>query len=104
VSGFAEFGRRPGDFAIGMVLATYRLENGVIAEPRLAVGGAETHPRRIVEAEDALHGRAPGTPVFEEAAAIAAAAIEPMEDNNNTAAFRRGLVRTLAQRALESAA
>jgi carbon-monoxide dehydrogenase medium subunit len=104
VSGFAEFGRRPGDFAISMVLATYRLENGVIAEPRLAVGGAETHPRRIAEAEDALHGRAPGAPVFEEAAAIAAAAIEPMEDNNNTAAFRRGLVRTLAQRALESAA
>lgn len=104
LGGFAEFGRRPGDFAIGMVLATYRLEDGLIVEPRLAVGGAETHPRRIAEAENALRGRAPGASIFEEAAIIAAVAIDPMEDNNNTAAYRRGLVRTLAQRALESAA
>jgi carbon-monoxide dehydrogenase medium subunit len=103
-SGFAEFGRRPGDFAIGMVLATFRLENDLIVEPRLAVGGAETHPRRIAEAENVLRGRAPTVTAFEEAAAVAAAAIEPMEDHNNTAAFRRGLVRTLAQRALEGAA
>jgi carbon-monoxide dehydrogenase medium subunit len=104
LGGFVEFGRRPGDFAIGMALTTYRLENGLIVEPRLAVGGAETHPRRIAEAENALRGRAPGAPISKEAATIAAAAIDPMEDNNNTAAFRRGLVRTLAQRALESAA
>jgi carbon-monoxide dehydrogenase medium subunit len=68
------------------------------------VGGAETHPRRIAEAENALRGRIPSASTFEEAATIAAVAIDPMEDNNNTAEFRRGLVRTLAQRALESAA
>src|SRR5262249_61439268 len=39
--GFYEFNRRAGDFALAMALAVYRLENGPLAEPRLAVGGAE---------------------------------------------------------------
>jgi carbon-monoxide dehydrogenase medium subunit len=101
-TGFVEFSRRKGDFAIAMALAAYRLERGVIAEPRLAVGGAEPHPRRLAQAEDVLRGRAPSPEIFAQAAAAAAAAIDPMEDVNNTAAYRRGLVRTLAQRALES--
>src|SRR6266849_6321695 len=56
--GFYEFNRRAGDFAMGMALVTFRLANGVIVEPHVGVGGAETHPRRIPEAEALLAGRA----------------------------------------------
>jgi len=101
--GFQEFSRRPGDFAIAMVLATYRLENGRIADPRIAVGGAEVLPRRIAEAEAALAGEPAEAASFARAAQAASEAIEPMEDNFNTAAYRRALVMTLAQRALEQA-
>jgi carbon-monoxide dehydrogenase medium subunit len=101
--GFQEFSRRPGDFAIAMVLATYRLEGGRIADPRIAVGGAEVLPRRIAGAEAALAGQRAETKSFARAAEAAAEAIEPMEDNFNTAAYRRALVLTLAQRALEKA-
>jgi aerobic carbon-monoxide dehydrogenase medium subunit len=101
---FEEFARRRGDFAIAMALVAYRVENGKIVEPRLAIGGAESHPRRITEAEDALQGRAPGADVFAAAGEAAAGAINPMEDINNTAVYRRGLVRTLVRRALENAA
>jgi carbon-monoxide dehydrogenase medium subunit len=55
------------------------------------------------EAEQALRGRRPGTDVFAQAGEAAAAAIDPLEDINNTAAYRRSLVRTLVERALESA-
>ena len=55
--GFYEFNRRAGDFAIAMALATYRVKDGKIIEPRLAVGGAEPHPRRIEDAERELAGR-----------------------------------------------
>lgn len=103
-SGFCEFSRRAGDFAIAMVLAVYRIEDGRIADARIGVGGAEGAPRRIAEAEAALDGR-PATPAtFEAAAQAAAAAISPFEDHNNTVAFRRSLVATLARRALEQAA
>jgi carbon-monoxide dehydrogenase medium subunit len=103
-TGFCEFSRRAGDFAIAMVLATYSLESGCISDPRVGVGGAEATPRRIGEAEATLAGGEPGLTAFASAAEAAAAAIDPFDDNNNTVAFRRGLVRTLTLRALESAA
>jgi carbon-monoxide dehydrogenase medium subunit len=102
-AGFVEFSRRKGDFAIAMALVTYRLENGVMAEPRVVLGGAEPHARRITQAEAVLAGKMPGTDVFVRAGEAAAAACDPMEDINNTAAYRRGLVRTLVERALEQA-
>jgi carbon-monoxide dehydrogenase medium subunit len=103
-TGFYEFSRRAGDFAIAMALATYRVEGGKIVAPRVAVGGAEPHARRIVEAEQALTGQAPGPAAFAAAAERAAAAVDPMEDINNTAQYRRDLVGTVVRRALEQAA
>ena len=102
-TGFQEFSRRRGDFAIAMALVCYRLENKVMADPRVAIGGAEACARRVPQAEAILRGRAPGADVFGAAGEAAAAAIEPLEDINNTAAYRRGLVRTLVARAGESA-
>jgi aerobic carbon-monoxide dehydrogenase medium subunit len=102
-TGFQEFSRRKGDFAIAMALVCYRLVNGVMIEPRVAIGGAESYARRIPHAEQALHGRPPSADVFAEAGAAAAAAIDPLEDINNTAAYRRSLVRTMVERALEAA-
>jgi aerobic carbon-monoxide dehydrogenase medium subunit len=99
--GFYEFNRRAGDFALAMALAVYRVENGRIVEPRLAVGGAEPHTRRIADAEQALAGCAPTAESFADAAERAAAAVDPMEDAQTSAEYRRDLVRTVARRALE---
>ncbi len=101
--GFEEFSRRAGDFAIAMVLATFRLSGGVMVEPRIGVGGAEEVPRRLADAEAALAGRAPGIDVFQEAAEAAAEAVDPMTDINTSAHYRRDLVRALTRRALERA-
>jgi carbon-monoxide dehydrogenase medium subunit len=102
--GFYEFNRRAGDFALGMALVTYRVENGVIVEPRVALGGVEPQPRRIGEAEQALAGRAPNRQAFEAAAAAASAAVDPLEDAITSADYRRDLAGTVTRRALEQAA
>ena len=102
--GFYEFSRRAGDFAIAMALATYRLQDGKITQPRVAVGGAEPQPRRIAAAERALAGCAPDALVFAGAAEVAAAAVDPLEDATTSAEYRRDLVRTVTRRALEQAA
>ena len=94
--GFYEFNRRAGDFALAMALAVYRVVDGRIVEPRLAVGGAETHARRITEAEQVLVGRAPVVDSFVAAAERAAAAIDPMEDAQTSAEYRRDLARLRA--------
>lgn len=102
--GFFEFSRRAGDYAIAMALATFRLKDNRIAEARVGIGGAEGRPRRLTEAEKALNGRAPDAATFRAAAEAAAAAVDPMDDAQATADYRRELVRTVTQRALERAA
>lgn len=99
--GFYEFNRRAGDFAIAMALVTYQITDGVIAEPRVGIGGAESRPRRIPEAEAALVGRAPEGKTFQAAAAAAAQAVDPLEDIQADAEYRRDLVRAVTRRALE---
>jgi aerobic carbon-monoxide dehydrogenase medium subunit len=102
--GFYEFSRRAGDFAIAMALVTYRLRDGVMIEPRVGVGGAEPLPRRIADAEAALAGQAPGAAAFDAAADAAAAAVDPLDDVNYPADYRRDLVHTVTRRALDQAA
>ncbi|HXW23237.1 MAG TPA: FAD binding domain-containing protein [Xanthobacteraceae bacterium] len=101
--GFCEFSRRAGDYAIAMALAILRVEGGVIVAPRLGVGGAEAVPRRIAEAEAALAGQPPEPAVLRAAADAAADAVDPLEDIQADAAYRRDLVRAMTRRALERA-
>jgi carbon-monoxide dehydrogenase medium subunit len=100
--GFNEFSRRAGDFAMSAALVTYRLADGKIAEPRVGVGGAESSPRRIAEAEQALAGQTPGDKAFRAAAEAAANAIDPLVDHQTDAEYRRDLVRAVVRRALEA--
>ena len=98
--GFAEFSRRAGDYALAMALAVFRLSGGRIAEPRIGIGGVEAVPRRIAAAEAVLQGAAPGSEVFQVAAAAAATAVDPLEDPQTDAQYRRELVETMVYRAL----
>jgi aerobic carbon-monoxide dehydrogenase medium subunit len=102
-AGFCEFSRRAGDFAIAMVLVTFRLERGRMADARVGLGGVEATPRRIAGAEAILNGKEREPEVFAAAGAAAAAAIDPIDDSNNPIAYRRALVRTLVERALADA-
>jgi carbon-monoxide dehydrogenase medium subunit len=99
--GFYEFSRRAGDYAMAMALTVFRLQDGVITEPRIGVGGAEARPRRIAEAEAVLAGRKPDSESFRAAAEAAADAAEPLEDMHADAEFRLDLVRAVTRRALE---
>jgi carbon-monoxide dehydrogenase medium subunit len=102
--GFYEFNRRAGDFALAMALVTYRVEDGMISAARVAVGGVESQPCRIAQAEQALAGRPPDRAAFEAAAAAVAAAVDPLDDATTSASYRRDLANTVTRRALEQAA
>ena len=102
--GFYEFNRRAGDFAMSASLVTYRLDDGKMTEARVGVGGAEPSPRRIAEAEAALNGQTPNDAAFRAAAEAAAGAVDPLEDHQTDAAYRRDLVRAVVRRALEHSA
>lgn len=102
--GFNEFSRRAGDYALAMSLVTFELKDGIIADPRLGVGGAEGRARRLPSAEAVLLGQAPTRELFRTAAEAAAAEVDPLKDVQADAEFRRDLVRAVVRRALDMAA
>ena len=63
-------------------------------------GGVEAVPRRIAAAETILEGEVPGAEAFNAAAAAAAAAIEPLQDPQTDAQYRRELTHAMVYRAL----
>jgi aerobic carbon-monoxide dehydrogenase medium subunit len=102
-SGFAEFSRRAGDYALAMCAAFLRVEGGRIIDARVGVGGAADRASRIAGAERVLIGGDGGADARREAARIAADAIEPLEDVQASGDFRRQLVRAMVERALSQA-
>jgi carbon-monoxide dehydrogenase medium subunit len=102
-TGFAEFSRRAGDYALAMCAAFLRFEDGRIVEARIGVGGATDRPLRIAGAEAVLTGTDGGPSIVREAGKIAAETIEPLEDIQASREFRRDLVRAMVGRALDQA-
>src|SRR5207244_6837646 len=102
--GFAEFSRRVGDYAMAMAMAVMRIEGGIIAAPRLGIGGAEAAPRRLASVEAVLAGAAPNEATFRAAANAAVATIDPLTDGQTDARYRRELVGAMVYRALTRAA
>src|SRR6202045_865243 len=102
-TGFAEFSRRAGDFALAMCAAFLRFEDGSIVEARIGIGGAADRPSRIAAAEAVLTGTDGGPGILREAANIAAETIDPLEDIHASAEYRRDLVRAMVGRALDQA-
>lgn len=95
---YDEIARRHGDFPfVGLCLAV-KVDNGGVTDARAAAAGVADKPARLPELEHALIGSALTTEVIEEAAAAAAAEVSPPDDAHGTAAFRRGLLRTLVRR------
>ncbi|MEO7404898.1 MAG: xanthine dehydrogenase family protein subunit M [Burkholderiales bacterium] len=101
--GFYEYSRRAGDFALAMTVTALRVQDGTIREARVGIGGVADHPIRLPQVERALVGQAPSRKLFTDASALAAGAVDPMEDLHASAAYRRDLVRATTRRALEQA-
>jgi carbon-monoxide dehydrogenase medium subunit len=102
--GFAEVSRRHGDFAlVGAVAVLARAPDGTVARARVAFFGAGGTPLRGAAAERALEGRVPTPPLIVDAARAAAAGLSPDGDIHATAAYRRRVAATLAERTLTAA-
>jgi carbon-monoxide dehydrogenase medium subunit len=102
-SGFAEFSRRAGDYALAMCATCLRIEDGRIAEARVGIGGATDRPHRITAAEQVLVGSEGDADIRREAGQLASAAIDPFEDVQASAEYRRDLVRAMVERAVAQA-
>jgi xanthine dehydrogenase YagS FAD-binding subunit len=87
-------------FAIVSAAAALRIEKGVIAQARIAMGGVALKPWRAREAEQILIGARAETALFVRAATAALADAKPSGDNG----FKIVLARRVVARALALAA
>jgi xanthine dehydrogenase YagS FAD-binding subunit len=83
-------------FALVSVAAALRVEDGVVADVRLALGGVAHKPWRATAAEEALRGRPATEEAFAAAADAELAAATPLPDNGYKVPLARNVVvRTL---------
>ena len=82
------------------IAALARIDGGVCRELRLAVGAVSPRPIRIHRAEELARGAVLALPLIAEAARLARAAVEPIDDLRGPADYRRHLVEVLVRRAL----
>jgi carbon-monoxide dehydrogenase medium subunit len=101
-TGFCEFSRRVGDFAVVAAMTALRLDpaTGAVAEAKIGAGGVAGVPVRLASAEATLVGEAPSGELLAAAAAAGAAEVDPVGDLHGSATYRRDLVRAMVSRAL----
>jgi carbon-monoxide dehydrogenase medium subunit len=103
--GFEEFARRRGDFAMAGAALYYDAQaDGKASNSHVGVIGVGDRPQRLSEVEAILNGSAIDAGTIAAAKRAAAAAVNPSDDIHASAAYRRALVGTLVERALERAA
>jgi aerobic carbon-monoxide dehydrogenase medium subunit len=102
-TGFREKSQTAGDFATIAAVTTMSLQEGAIAETRLALAGAGSTPIRATRAESLLDGHEPTPDALDAAARAAAEDVDPPSDAHSSADYRRHLVEVLARRALDDA-
>jgi carbon-monoxide dehydrogenase medium subunit len=101
-SGFVEFARRHGDFAIVAAAAALDMANGTIKSARIALGGVGPAPLRCTAAENLLAGQMPSADALR-AAAETCRSIDAIEDVHAPASYRQHLATVMTRRALEAA-
>jgi aerobic carbon-monoxide dehydrogenase medium subunit len=102
-TGFREKSQTAGDFATVATIAACTLDDGIVADTRLAIAGAGATPVRANRAESLLVGREATPDAIADASRAAAEDVEPSSDANTSADYRRHLVEVLARRALDDA-
>ncbi len=102
--GFQEFARRRGDFAMAAAAVWYdQDEGGKARNAHVGAIGVGDRPQRLAPVEAVLNGRVIDAAAIAQAEAAASAAVDPQTDIHASADYRRALVGTMVERALESA-
>ena len=102
--GFQEFSRRRGDFAMAAAAVFYDVDDaGLAVNAHIGAIGVGDRPLRLRTAEAEVNGKAVDAAVSERAGVAASAAVDPPDDIHASGAYRRSLVGTMVERALQDA-
>ena len=101
---FKEFARRRGDFALGGVAVYLDLDpTGTVTDCAIGIMGASARALRLTEIENMLVGSRIEPKVIERAAMTARSTADPSADIHASREYRKALIGTLVERALNAA-
>lgn len=101
---FRKFGLRKGQaLALVNLSASLTLDNGKLADTRIALGAVAPTVIRASKAEKILNGKAPSDDLFAEAADMAATEAKPIDDFRASAGYRLDLIKAGTKRVLTEA-
>jgi CO/xanthine dehydrogenase FAD-binding subunit len=101
---FQEVSQRKGDYALVAAGAMLAIDGGVCRDVRLGFRNAGETIFRMPAIEARIEGQAPSAALFSAAAKAAMNAVDPPSDLHADDAYRRDLVKVLAERVLAAAA
>jgi carbon-monoxide dehydrogenase medium subunit len=90
--------------AVSVAVLAVPDDGGIWSDVRIGLGGVGPMPFRAHSAEATLRGRAPTADLVREAADVAAAMTDPLEDRQGSAEYRRAMTRVWVRRTLETVA
>src|SRR6266852_3049387 len=103
--GFREFSRRRGDFAMAAAAVFYDVDDaGKAHNTHVGAIGVGDRPVRLAAAEAEVNGKVVDMTICERAGAAASASVSPQSDIHASGAYRKSLIGTMVERALQSAA
>jgi aerobic carbon-monoxide dehydrogenase medium subunit len=103
--GFREFSRRRGDFALAAAAVFFDVDDaGKAHNTHIGAIGIGDRPVRLADAEAEVDGKLVDAAVSERAGRAASASVDPQSDIHASGAYRKSLVGTMVERALQSAA
>jgi carbon-monoxide dehydrogenase medium subunit len=102
--GFQEFSRRRGDFAMAAAAVFFDVDEvGRAHNAHIGAIGVGDRPLRLRAAEAEVNGKAVDVAISERAGVAASAAVDPPDDIHASGAYRRSLIGTMVERALQDA-
>jgi len=102
--GFREFSRRRGDFAMAAAAVFYDVDAaGQAHNAHIGAIGVGDRPVRLTAAEAEVNGNIVDATISERAGAAASAAVDPQSDIHASSAYRKSLIGTMVERALQDA-
>ena len=95
--------RTEDDYATVAVAALARVENGVCADVRVALGAVAPTPVRATAVEAALEGQPVSADAIRSAAEAVAGQVDPLADFRGSSEYKRDMAVVFTRRALEQA-
>ncbi|PSR20516.1 MAG: xanthine dehydrogenase family protein subunit M [Sulfobacillus acidophilus] len=100
----SEYAIRAGDFALAIAAVSVRLTaDNLIDDVRVALGGVADVPWRDPQLEEQWRNQSASPDLWRDIAHVVSERIEPTDDLQASAAYRRQLAETLVYRALQKA-